>query len=167
MSERQGLRVSGVSECHSPLLEQLVELEAAAFGRGGMNEWFLPAFMKHGAVFVLWHNDRPIGVAECMRDWNHPSEVYLFGLSLEASARSKGWGRLFLTRICAILAERGFTQVSLTVSPRNRAGLRLYRRLKFRIVAYLPNEYGPGEHRFLMRKRLLHVRTKGVKQDRG
>lgn len=167
MSKKRGLRVTVAERCPAPLLDQLVYLEISAFGRGGMNEWFLPAFVKHGAVFILWHNDCPIGVAECMRDWSRPDEAYLFGFSLAKEARGKGWGRLFMTRICAILAKQGFKQVSLTVSPNNQAALRLYRRLKFRSVAYLPDEYGPGENRFLMKKCLLQRKKKGGNSNRG
>lgn len=152
MSSCERLRITQEQSLTGPLLSVLVELEAAAFGIGGMNQWFLPAFARHGAVFVLWYGDRPVGVAQCMRDWSDPDAAYLFGFSLAEDVRGRGWGTVFLNEICQRVAEKGFRRLSLTVAPENSPAVALYRKAGFAVMDMLPDAYGPGNHRYYMVK---------------
>ncbi len=149
-----GLRVTREVELPGSLLADLVTMEQLAFGSGGMNEWFLPAFARHGAVFVLWRGDEPVGLAQCMREWEELESAYLFGFSLVGEARGKGWGRAFLAEICSQLAAMGIRNLSLTVAPHNNAAVRLYENSGFATVAQISDAYGPGNHRYYMTKSL-------------
>ncbi|NLY30923.1 MAG: GNAT family N-acetyltransferase [Firmicutes bacterium] len=148
------IRVEEIDELHAELLEALVAIEQEAFGKGGMNEWFLPPFVRYGRVYVLWveGDQRPAGVAECMISWRQPQCAYLFGISIGKEWRGQGLGTRFLQGIIGRLREQGFQALELTVSPDNAAALKLYQgRLGFRTIASCKEEYGPGEDRLLLR----------------
>jgi ribosomal-protein-alanine N-acetyltransferase len=153
-SAEVAIRVEEIDELSPGLLEALVAMEKEAFGKGGMNEWFLPPFVRYGRVFVLWveGDQRPAGVAECMNSWQEPQCVYLFGVSLNKKWRGQGLGTRFLQDIIGRLRMQGFRALELTVSPNNMAALRLYQdKLGFRTIAFCKDEYGPGEDRLLLR----------------
>lgn len=38
------------------LIQRLVELEREAFGVGGLNEWHLVPFIRHGRVYIVRKN---------------------------------------------------------------------------------------------------------------
>lgn len=148
------VRVEELDEVEPHLLQALIEIEQEAFGKGGMNEWFLPAFIRRGKVYSLWveGHERPIGVAECMVSWGRPECAYLFGIAIRQGWRGKGLGTRFLKEICQRLREMGFTTLDLTVSPTNAAALRVYQdKLGFRTIAFHQAEYGQGEDRLVMR----------------
>ncbi|MGI6566258.1 MAG: GNAT family N-acetyltransferase [Firmicutes bacterium] len=148
------IRVEEMRQLQPELLEALVAIEQEAFGKGGMNEWFLPPFARYGRVYVLWveGDRRPAGVAECMVSWQQPQCVYLFGISIRKCRRGQGLGTRFLQEIIGRLQAEGFQALELTVSPGNAAALRLYQeRLGFRTIAFHKEEYGPGEDRLLLR----------------
>ncbi|NLV92105.1 MAG: GNAT family N-acetyltransferase [Firmicutes bacterium] len=153
MSESD-LSVTWERELSQELLATLVEMEIDAFGIGGMNEWFLPAFARHGAVFVLWHRRQPVGVAECMRDWEDPATAYLFAFSIVAGKRGRGWGKVFLREICRRLSEMRIAKLALTVAPENSRALSLYRGAGFQRVKMIPDAYGPGTNRYYLIKTL-------------
>ncbi|NLY51872.1 MAG: GNAT family N-acetyltransferase [Firmicutes bacterium] len=148
------IRVEEIDELQPELLEALVAMEQEAFGKGGMNEWFLPPFVRYGRVYVLWvaNDERPAGVAECMISWQDPRCVYLFGFSIGKEWRNQGLGTRFLQEIIRRLREQGFRALELTVSPNNAAAVRLYQgRFGFRTIGFHKEEYGPGEDRLLLR----------------
>ncbi|NMB46851.1 MAG: GNAT family N-acetyltransferase [Firmicutes bacterium] len=148
------IRVQEVDDVEPQLLLALIEIEQEAFGIGGMNEWFLPPFVRRGRVYALWveGSEQPLGVAECMISWGQPRCAYLFGIAIRDGWRGKGLGTRFLKEICRRLRGMGFTALDLTVSPTNIAALRVYQeKLGFRIIAFHRAEYGQGEDRLVMR----------------
>ncbi|HHV94187.1 MAG TPA: GNAT family N-acetyltransferase [Firmicutes bacterium] len=152
------IRVEEIDELEPELLAALVSVEQEAFGRGGMNEWFLPAFVRYGRVYVLWveGDQQPAGVAECMINWREPQCVYLFGFSIREERRSQGLGTKFLQEIIRRVRSQGFRAVELTVSPNNAAALKLYQgKLGFKTISFRKDEYGPSEDRLLLRLDLV------------
>jgi ribosomal-protein-alanine N-acetyltransferase len=148
------IRVEEVDRLDFPLLQALIEIDQEAFGKGGMNEWFLPPFARRGRVYALWVEDigQPVGVAECMVTWGQPQCAYLFGIAIREGWRGKGLGTRFLREICHRLQEMGFLALDLTVSPDNAPALRVYRdKLGFKTIGFHREEYGQGEDRLVMR----------------
>lgn len=148
------IRVEELDEVEPHFLQALIDIEQEAFGKGGMNEWFLPAFIRRGKVYSLWveGHEWPVGVAECMASWGRPRCAYLFGIAIRKEWRGKGLGTYFLKEICLRLREMGFTTLDLTVSPTNVSALRVYQnKLGFRTIAFHRAEYGQGEDRLVMR----------------
>lgn len=62
------------------------------------------------------------------------------------------------------LGEEGIISLELTMAPDNSAASHLYRGLGFTTVADLPDEYGPGRHRHLLR---LDLRRAGADLEAG
>lgn len=164
------VRVEQVDEMDPSLLQALMEIEQEAFGRGGMNEWFLPPFARRGQVYALWveGHRKPVGVVECMVTWGQPHCAYLFGMAIREGWRGKGLGTRFLRDICRRLRVMGFLTLELTVAPTNAAALRVYQgKLGFEPIALYPEEYGQGEDRLLMRLDLTRDLKAGEKRQGG
>ncbi|MGI6149673.1 MAG: GNAT family N-acetyltransferase [Firmicutes bacterium] len=130
------------------LVEQIISLEQAAFGIGGMNRWFLVPFIRHGRVFVALHVGELIGVCEYMLDFRREAHAYLFGITVKESWRRRGIGAMLLKESSLTLRESGIRTVSLTVHPDNQEALSLYEKLGFRPIVFREHEYGVGEHRW-------------------
>jgi ribosomal-protein-alanine N-acetyltransferase len=148
------IQIEEVDRLEPNFLQDLIDIEQEAFGKGGMNEWFLPPFVRRGRVYALWVEGKkqPVGVAECMVTWGQPQCAYLFGIAIREGWRGKGLGTRFLREICFRLKIKGFQAVDLTVSPDNIPALRVYRdKLGFRTIAFHREEYGQGEDRLVMR----------------
>ena len=158
--EEVPIRVEELEEVEPCLLQALIEIEQEAFGKGGMNEWFLPAFIRRGRVYILWLEGTkwPVGVAECMVSWGRSQCAYLFGIAIREGWRGKGLGTRFLKEICRRLQQIGFSTLDLTVSPTNTPALRVYRdKLGFQTIDFHRAEYGQDEDRLVMRLDLARM----------
>ncbi len=132
------------------LARQIIAIEQEAFGIGGMNEWFLPPFIRHGRVFVLLDQTTVVAAAEYIRAFDDPLQAYLFGFAVRKDRRRQGLGKLLLVRSLECLQRDGFTTVSLTVDPGNAAAVNLYASLGFKQQDCYRNEYGPDQDRLLL-----------------
>ncbi len=144
------MQVEEIERVDPELISRLAELEAKAFGDGGLNEWTLPVFIRYGRVFILKDKDEILGIAQLIRDWNDQKTAFLVGISLKSSKRGRGLGNFFFRTILARLLADGIERVKLTVSPENHAARRLYEGLGFKDSAWLKDEYGVGVDRALM-----------------
>jgi len=136
------------------LLKKLVNIEVNNFGTAaGLNEWTLVPLIRHGRVFVLWDDKgQPIGLCQYMLDWEEPWKAYLVGISINIEARNMGMATALLNESLVHLTRERIREVELTVSPDNKAAITLYQdKLSFKIVEFRENEYGPGQHRVVMR----------------
>jgi len=137
------------------IIYQIVKLESASFGVGGLNEWTLMPLIRHGRVFYIEENDMLLACAQYMLDWNNHYKAYLVGLSVKEEMRGKGLGTLLLKETLQILSEENIISVELTVDPQNKAAISVYdRKLGFVIVGQLADEYGKGINRIVMKKTL-------------
>lgn len=134
------------------LIKQLVDIETNNFGsEAGLNEWTLVPLIRHGRVFVFWHEDEPVGLCQYMLDWEQPCKAYLIGVSINAEVRNQGYGTSLLRESFSYLARENIREVELTVSPGNSEAIILYQeKLGFVIIDFREDEYGSGQHRVVM-----------------
>lgn len=136
-------------------VRRLVELEAEAFGPGGLNEWQLVPLIRHGRVFVLRRDGEIIGAVQYMADWENRNKAYAVGISIAGKWRGQSLGTELFAVSLEELSKDNISTVELTVAPHNAAAIKVYRdKLGFRDAGYLPAEYGEGEDRLLMVKAL-------------
>jgi len=145
------LEVRVVNEVDFELIKELALLEEDVFGRGGLNEWTLPVFVRYGKVFLLEEKGKVEGSAEFIKSWSNPKLVFLAGFSIRQNKRGKGLGSFFLEKVIGFLREDGVKSINATVSPFNKRALGLYEKMGFVRVGYLENEYGLGEDRLLVK----------------
>lgn len=132
-------------------IEEMVEIETESFGRGGLNEWTLPVFIRHGRVFVLEDGGDILGLAEFIRDWDDWTVAFLVGFSIISGRRGEGLGSTLQNGILKALKSTGIETVKLTVSNDNLAARRLYESFGFLQDGILKDEYGAGRDRISMR----------------
>ncbi len=144
------LKTNDISFC-----EELVKIEAEAFGEGGLNLWGLVPMIYHGAVYVINFNNRPVGLSEYMRDMNDPGLAYLYGLAVKEEYQKEGLASSLLDYSLQDLKNKGISKVQLTVDVDNEAALYLYqKKFGFSKIEYRKDEYGRGEDRLIMELRL-------------
>lgn len=145
------VRVVQPEDLKPHLLKQIVQFEEEAYKVGGFDQWILPVFARYGRLIILEREGRILGVAEILRSWQDAKRAYLTGFSIAPSERGKGLGKTFLSEIIKILEREGLHFLQLTVSPKNKAALSLYKdRFGFKEVSLSKDEYGAGEDRFIL-----------------
>jgi ribosomal-protein-alanine N-acetyltransferase len=133
------------------LLQQLVQLEREAFGAGGLNEWHLVPFIRHGRIYVASEQQGAVGLIQYMRDWDNPRKAYLMGVSIAKEKRGQGLGTMLIRTSLQALKKENMEEVELTVNPDNRGAIKVYvEKLGFIAKCTRPDEYGAGENRLVM-----------------
>lgn len=137
------------------LVQDLVKIEFEAFGTGGLNEWTMVPIVKHGRVFYIEENNKVLGSAQFMLDWNDHYRAYLIGISIAKAFHGKGYGTALLQASMNSLSDEGIERIELTVDPGNKPAIEVYqRKLGFVILETRNDEYGQGIHRLVMEKNL-------------
>ena len=143
--------IKSIEDPHHALIGEMLELEWETFGEEGVDRWTMPYLVRHGKVFVVLKDGTLVGLAEAIRDFEDEDHAYLVGLSIRKEYRRWGVAAKLMAALLDHLSSRGFTRLSLTVSPRNQAALSLYRdKFGFHEVSQEPQEYGVGEDRIRM-----------------
>lgn len=140
------------------LINRLVKLELEAFGIGGLNEWHLVPFIRHGRVYVAIEKDEIVGLIQYMRDWDNPAKAYLMGVSIAKEVRGKGLGTTLIHSSLQALRQENIEEVELTVDPKNSTAISVYaEKLGFVVRDTRMNEYGAGENRLVMTLALCNL----------
>ncbi|MDF2569232.1 MAG: mshD [Sporomusa sp.] len=146
-----------VNTFNQKLVQRLVQLEADAFGSGGMNEWHLVPLIRHGHVYITRKNEEIIGSVQYFLDWGTPKKAYMMGVSIAKDHRGMGLGTQFIKETFTDLIREGIEEVELTVDPDNLAAIRVYEtKLDFEVTDFRRNEYGEGEDRLVMKTSLIN-----------
>lgn len=133
------------------LLQSLVQLETEAFGVGGLNEWHLVPFIRHGRVYVASEQQKTVGLIQYMRDWDNPRKAYLMGVSIAKEMRGQGLGTILIRTTLQTLKKENVEEVELTVDPENLGAIKIYEgKLGFVAKGVRKDEYGAGENRVVM-----------------
>jgi ribosomal protein S18 acetylase RimI-like enzyme len=137
--------------------KMMMELELDAFpGRGAIDEQTLVPLARYGKLILYkkQDDDRPVAVCECMRDYNNPDKAYIFGYYVRSDYKGKGIGKKFLREVYSILKNDGFSYVCLTVNVKNIPAVKLYEKEGFEIKETRYSEFGVGEDRYYMERKL-------------
>ncbi len=143
------IAIERITEFNSRLVDELSQIEAEAFDDGALNRWTFPVLIRHGAVFVLKCDNRICGVADIIKDWIDPKLAFIVGFAIKEGERSKGLGYKLLSGIIDELRGDGIKKIQLTVDPKSERAINLYRKVGFKQITELTNEYGPKVDRLL------------------
>jgi len=133
------------------LITRLVQLEQEAFGIGGLNEWHLVPFIRHGKVYIIRQKEEIVGLIQYMRDWDNPRKAYLMGVSIAKEMRGKGLGTTLIRASLQEIKKEDIVEVELTVDPENQNAIKVYNeKLGFVMKETRIDEYGAGEKRLVM-----------------
>lgn len=145
------MKIERVKQVDLTMLQRMVKLEIEAFGHGGLNEWHLVPFIRHGRVFLASDKDAAVGLIQYMRDWDNPRKAYLIGVSVAKAWRGQGVGTRLMQVSLEALKEENVDEVELTVDPENKGAIKLYvEKLGFMVKETRVSEYGAGEDRVVM-----------------
>ena len=145
------------------LITKLVKLEQEAFGIGGLNEWHLVPFIRHGSVYIAKEKDEVVGLIQYMRDWDNPKKAYLMGVSIAQNFRGQGLGTKLISASLQELRQENIEEVELTVDPENSAAIKVYAgKLGFVDKGVRLDEYGVGENRLVMNLFLCNLKEVSV-----
>jgi len=146
--------IKAVTSDQKDIIEQIIKLEADAFGVGGLSEWDLIPLIRHGRVFCLEEDGRVLGCIQYMQDWNDHTKAYAVGISIASDQRGKGYGTELFNASMYSLAGEGIKTVELTVDPENTTAIEVYgRKLGFVVTDHRTDEYGKGVNRISMEKK--------------
>ncbi|GEM_PF-320513 len=147
------LRLERVRRPGPELLALLAAYDEEAFGVVGLRACDLAVMAEAGAVFVAWQGEEVAGACQLLRMLDEPEFLYLVGFYLRPGWRGRGVGRRFLELVSQESRRLGAQGLLLTVAPDNARALALYRRFGFAEERFVPDFYGPGEDRYLLRWR--------------
>lgn len=152
-SDVNRLEVYQVQDFDMKLLRRIIQFGIDAFGEIASDEWVIVPQIRHGNVYILKEKDKGklYGLAILLRDWEDPLSAYLSDYAISEDLRGMGVGYEFLKVIGENLVEQGFERLTLTVDVENDPAIKLYRdKIGFDAVLLRKNEYGEGQHRFIM-----------------
>lgn len=137
-------------------LEQIMDIEKKAFGKGALSEYVIVPILRYGKVYAaVDEDDDPIACAYFIRDMNDIGTAYLMSIAVLPIFRGKNVGTELLKHSFTHLKRFGITHVRLTVDPANFNALSVYKeKLGFTVIESSKDEYGEGEDRLVMQKEL-------------
>lgn len=143
-------------EDHQPkIISQLIALETSVFGDAALNYWSLVPLIRHGRVFCRLEAETVVAAASYLRDWKNHRHAYLVSLVVAPGHHNRGLGTELLEASLLQLAGEGVSTVELTVALDNLPARKVYQqKLKFAADSIRADEYGPGQHRLILKKQL-------------
>jgi ribosomal protein S18 acetylase RimI-like enzyme len=132
-------------------LEELARYDEEAFGSTGLRSYDLGVVARAGGLYVGLVDGRVAACCQVVRMMDEPSMFWILGFYVRPSYRGQGLGRDLLATMAEEIRAHGGIGLVLTTGPDNRAALGLYLGFGFRIVDEVPDFYGPGEDRYVLR----------------
>lgn len=134
------------------IIKELIEIEKENFGvNGGADNWLMKTFVRYGLLLVLMEDDNIISVAEFIQVIGK-KELFLYGFLTREAYRNKGYGKKLLAYSEERAKDFGIEKIILTVDPKNKEGILLYKSSGYEVVEFQKDEYGVGVDRYLMSK---------------
>jgi len=136
-------------------LTAVAALESEAFPGDALTPPNLALMARTGDVWTARDaREGLVGEAIILGGVGEPRAL-LFSLAVVSIWRRRGVGLALMRTVIDALAARGVKMLELTVAPANEAALSLYiARLGFERVELMPDHFGPGRPRWLLRKNL-------------
>ncbi len=147
------LNIYLVQDYNLKLLNSIVKFSVNIFGDASLDQWGIVPQIRRGNVFLLKEDfkEAVMGIAILMRDWDDADKAYLFDFAISEKVQGQGVGFQFLKGIIENLIEQNFLRMNLTVDVNNEGAIHLYQdKLGFKNISREEDEFGKGEHRFVM-----------------
>ncbi len=124
-----------------------------AFGPAGLRNYDLAVLAEAGAVFLALSDNDMVGACQLMRVLDEPSFCYVVGFYVRPAWQGMGLGRRLLETVAGECLGMGVEGLLLTVAPENFRAMNLYKSAGFVEDAFVPDFYGEGEDRYILRWR--------------
>lgn len=147
------LIVSRVDRADHDLLVTLEDYDLEAFGPTGLRTYDLAVMTQAGAVYLAHLEDQIVGGCQLLRVFDEPEFFYVVGFYIRPAWQGRGLGREFLVAVAREIQPLGAQGMILTVAPDNATALHLYRSIGFIDERFIPDFYGHGENRYILRWR--------------
>lgn len=151
--EGKSLRLVRVSNPDARLLASLEAYDRQAFGSLGLRRCDLAVMAKTGWVLLAYLRDEIVGGCQLIRMSDEPDMFYVVGIYVLPKWRGRGLGHAFLLAVAEDARSGGAAGLVLTVSPDNVKAMALYRSVGFVEEESVPDFYGDGEDRQVLRWR--------------
>ncbi|NLV71171.1 MAG: GNAT family N-acetyltransferase [Actinobacteria bacterium] len=135
------------------LLVTLEEYDLEAFGPTGLRTYDLAVMARAGAVYLASVDEEIAGSCQILRTLDESEFFYIVGFYVRPQWQGRGIGRAFLMEVATKVKELGGQGLMLTVAPENAPAIRLYRSTGFVDEAFIPDFYGDGHDRHILRWR--------------
>lgn len=145
------LRVRRLFRPTAEELEALARFDHEAFGPTGLRPCDLGLLALTGALFVACLDEEVVGSCQLLRMLEDPEALWMVGLYVRPEWRGRGMGKGLLGEIIGAMPLFCARSLVLTVDMANVAALTLYRSAGFQLLCEVPEIYGRGEGRHLMR----------------
>jgi len=153
LEDVDNLNIYLVQDYNVKLLNSIVDFSVDIFGDASLDKWGIVPQIRRGNVFLLKEDikNKVMGIGILMRDWEDADKAYLFDFAISEDYQGLGVGFQFLKGIIENLIEQNFKRMNLTVDVDNEGAIHLYQdKLGFKPITREDNEYGKGEHRYVM-----------------
>ncbi len=145
-------RIFQVDPSDSSALEDVRRIEADAFGENGLPADNISLMTVPGWIYLLREGKTATAEAILFGNLGDPG-AFLFSLAVARDFRGEGRGSFLLDFILDRLKSRGVPYLDLTVNPRNRNAVHLYReRFGFQRIGEIRSPDHPDRSRLVLRK---------------
>ena len=148
------IRVTQAEKFEPELVRTLIDIDLQTFSESTYSEFTAAAFLRDGAVFLLWADGVIIGSCVCFRCWERPNEAKLLAMGIRPGWRGRGLGQRFVKGVLEKLRNRGLRSVVLTVPEDNRRALRVYEEVGFEVYEKSEEDSRTGEVSMYLRCKL-------------
>jgi ribosomal protein S18 acetylase RimI-like enzyme len=147
------LTVARIARPGAELLSELENYDFEAFGETGLRIYDLAVMAEAGAILLAYVDEEIVGGCQLLRVYDEPEYFYMVGFYVRPGWQGRGLGRRFFLAVAEEIRSAGAAGMVLTVLPGNERALRLYQSLGFVDESYVPDFYGRGEDRHILRCR--------------
>ncbi len=103
--------------------------------------------------FIAELNNQPVGYVIARREFKENEIIgHVIAIAVHPDFRGRGIGKRLMETVLQEFKKLGVKKVYLEVRVNNLPALRLYEKLGFKIVEYIPSYYRDGEDAFVLEK---------------
>ncbi len=132
----------------------MAQVDAAVFGALGLRTADVES---HGVGRGRVHGASAgalVGSCQLLRTWDDPEAAWVVGLAVVPGSQRQGIGRRDPYPRGSRRSQTGIRRLLLTVDPANEPAMNLYLSFGFMEYERVPDFYGRGKHRSLLRREL-------------
>jgi ribosomal-protein-alanine acetyltransferase len=133
-------------------LRSILRIEKRSFARDAWNKELFLDYLARPDNFLFLTATIGHAVVAYVVAFQGATRAEVGSIAVAPAKRGRGIAVALLKRVIGVLRQRGFRTVSLNVRPRNKAAIRLYRKLGFQRVRRVNGYYEDGAAAWRMRK---------------